>query len=59
MSSSKCIQAAVANVKEYHQLHFPSYQLAKRTSGPFPINYEPELDTAPELNAGHATFYQS
>jgi Reverse transcriptase (RNA-dependent DNA polymerase) len=58
MSSSKYIQAAVANVKQYHRLHFPSHQWAKRTSGPFPINYAPELDTTPELDAGHSTFYQ-
>ncbi|KAI2509582.1 Reverse transcriptase (RNA-dependent DNA polymerase) [Fragilaria crotonensis] len=59
MSSSKYIQAAVANVKEFHKQHFPNYQWAKRTSGPFPINYAPELDTTPELDAGQAAFYQS
>ena len=59
MSSSKYIQAAVANVQAYHQLHFPSRQWNQRSSGPFPINYAPELDTTPELNSEHATFYQS
>ena len=52
MSLSKYIQAAVANVKDYHLLHFPSRAWAKKTSGPFPLNYAPELDTTPELNAG-------
>ena len=38
---------------------FPSRAWAKKTSGPSPLNYAPELDTTPELNAGQATFYQS
>jgi hypothetical protein len=38
MSSSKYIQAAVANLRAYHQLHFPSRQWAQRTSGPFGHN---------------------
>ncbi|KAI2495111.1 Reverse transcriptase (RNA-dependent DNA polymerase) [Fragilaria crotonensis] len=59
MSSSKYIQAAVANVKEYHRKYFPTHPWTKRTSGPFPLNYAPELDTTPELNATHATFYQT
>ncbi|KAI2490354.1 Reverse transcriptase (RNA-dependent DNA polymerase) [Fragilaria crotonensis] len=59
MSSSKYIQAAVANVKAYHRQNYPNYQWTKRTSGPFPINYAPELDTTPELSAKDATFYQS
>jgi hypothetical protein len=59
MSSSKYIQAAVANVKAYHSLHFPTRLWAKRTSGPFPLNYAPELDTTPELDATHASFYQT
>jgi hypothetical protein len=59
MSSSKCIQAAVANVKAYHRQNYPNYQWTRRTSGPFPINYAPELGTTPELSARDATFYQS
>jgi hypothetical protein len=59
MSSSKYIQAAVANVKAYHNLHFPTRKWAKRSSGPFPLNYTPELDTTPVLDSGHASFYQS
>ena len=35
MSSSKYIQAAVTNVKDYHRKHFETRQWAKRTSGPF------------------------
>ncbi|KAI2500781.1 hypothetical protein MHU86_13705 [Fragilaria crotonensis] len=59
MSSSKYIQAAVANVKAYHSLHFPTRPWAKRTSSPFLLQYTPELDTTPELNSQHASFYQT
>lgn len=51
MSSSKHIPAAVANVKAYHNLHFPTRKWAKRAIGPFPLNYTPVLD------AGQASFY--
>ena len=59
MSSSKYIQAAVTNVKAYHKQHFPMRTWAKRTGGPFPLNYAPELDTTPELSPAQATFYQT
>jgi hypothetical protein len=59
MSSSKYIQAAVANVKSYHNKHFATRQWSKRTSGPFPLNYRPELDTTPELSPNQASFYQT
>ncbi len=59
MSSSKYIQAAVYNVKNYHRQHFPGRPWAKRTSGPFPLNYAPELDVSPELKSDHAAFYQT
>jgi hypothetical protein len=48
MSSSQYIQAAMASVKDYHRTHHPTRQWSKRTSGPFPLNYRPELDTTPE-----------
>ena len=59
MSSSKYIRAAVANVKEFHASQFPTRKWAKRSSGPFPLNYSPELDVTTELSPEHATFYQS
>ena len=59
MSSSKYIQAAVSNVKAFHAKHFPSRKWAKRSSGPFPLNYAPELDTTPLLDSDQASFYQS
>jgi hypothetical protein len=60
MSSSKYIQAAVSNVKAFHAIHFPcSRKWAKRSSGPFPLNYTPEPDTTPLLDPDQASFYQS
>lgn len=59
MSSSKYIRAAVANVKEYHTTQYPTRKWDKRTSGPFPLDYAPELDTSPLLRPDQATFYQS
>jgi hypothetical protein len=45
MSSSKYIQAAVQNIKDYVAKTHPGLKLAKRASGPFPAGYSPELDT--------------
>lgn len=59
MSSSKYIQAAVVNLKDYHRKHFATRQWSKRSSGPFPLNYRPKLDTTPELTPDQATFYQT
>jgi hypothetical protein len=59
MSSSKYIQAAVRNVKDYNVKTRPGVKLAKRASGPFLTGYIPELDSTPELNDTDATFYQS
>jgi hypothetical protein len=59
MSSSKYIQAAVHNVKEYHNANFPSRQWTKRAKGPFPLNYAPETDVSPILDATQGSFYQT
>jgi hypothetical protein len=59
MSSSKYIQAAVRNVKDYVEKTRPGYKLATRATGPFPAGYVPELDTSPELNEKDASFFQS
>jgi hypothetical protein len=59
MSSSKFIQAAVANIKSYHNKHFANCQCFMGTSGPFPLNYRPELDTTPELSPDQASLYQT
>ena len=59
MSSSKYVQSAVAIVKGYHRKHFPTQQWLQRAKGPFPVDYAPEIDTTPTLNASQATFYQT
>lgn len=59
MSPSKYIQSAVLNVKEYHRRMYPTRTWSKRTSGPFPLNYYPELDVTPELDVQAANFYQT
>jgi hypothetical protein len=60
MSSSKYIQAAVRNVKDYvAKTHPGRLKLAKRATGPFPTGYTPELGMTPELNDKDVTFYQS
>ncbi len=59
LNSSKYIQVAVANVRAYHRLHFPTRNWATRASGSFPLNFTPELDMMPTLNAEQSSFYQS
>ena len=46
-------------MKAFHSVHFPTCQWAKRTSGPFPLNNYPEIDTTLELKADQALFYQT
>ena len=59
MSSSKYIQAAVQNVKDYFDKAYPGRTFARRASAPMPHGYEPELDVSPELDVDAAAFYQS
>ena len=59
MSASKYVQAAVSIVKAYHEREYPTRKWAKRTSGPFPTDYAPELDTTEVLDHGKSSFYQS
>ena len=59
MSSSKYIQAAVVIVIAYHSREYPTRKWEKRTSGPFPNDYAPELDTTELLDLEKSTFYQS
>ena len=59
MSSSKYIQAAVQNVKDYMAKNYPSHSLSKRVTVPFPSGYEAKLDITPKLDADKASFYQS
>ena len=59
MSSSKYIQAAVRNVKDFIEKTYPGRSLPKCVTAPFPTGYVPELDVTPELNVDHSSFYQS
>jgi hypothetical protein len=59
MSSSKYIQAAIRNVKNYVAKTCPRLKLAKRAMGPFLTGYIQELDMTPELNNKDMMFYQS
>lgn len=56
-SSSKYIQGAVQNVEEH--LKKQDKSLPKKAVNPFPTNYQPELDTTPELSDTKANFFQN
>ena len=58
MSSSKYIQAAVQNIKDYVNMTRPGQGLPKHALGPFPSGYVPKLDMSAELNDKDASFYQ-
>ena len=53
--SSIYIQAAMVNVKAFDAKYFPTRKWAKQSTGPFPLNYAPELDSTPQLDPGHAS----
>jgi hypothetical protein len=59
MSSSKYVQSAVQNVKEYLAALPGDQMLVKKASGPFEGGYKTELDESPELDSTRANFYQS
>jgi hypothetical protein len=59
ISSSKYVQSAVHNVKEYVALLPGDQVLVKKASGPFAGGYKPELDDTPDLEPTRANFYQS
>jgi hypothetical protein len=59
MSSSKYVQSAVRNVKEYLAALPGDQKLMKKADGPFSGGYKPELDESPELDPTRANFYQS
>jgi hypothetical protein len=59
MSSSKYVQSAVQNVKEYLAALPGDQMLAKKASGPFAGGYKPDLDESPELDPIRANLYQS
>ena len=62
-SSSQCVQAAVKNVKEYHdKIHKAGYTtlwLLRKVEPPMTTSYRPELDLTPDISDTHASYYQS
>jgi hypothetical protein len=59
MISSKYVQSAVQNVKEYLAAIPGDQMLLKKAYGPFAGGYKPELDEIPGLDPTRANFYQS
>jgi hypothetical protein len=59
MRSSKYVQSAVQNVKEYMAVLPDDQMMVKKASGPFAGGYKPELDESPEMDPTRANFYQS
>jgi hypothetical protein len=59
MSSSKYVQSAVQNVKEYLASLPGDQKLLKNTYVPFAGGYKPEIDDSPELDPTRANLYQS
>jgi hypothetical protein len=57
MSSSKYVQSAVQNVKEYLAALPGDQMLMKKAYGPCTGGYNPELDESPELDSTRASFY--
>ena len=57
MSSSKYIQAAVENVKDY--LKPKGKQLPSKAATPMKSGYQPEMDTSDELDHEEASYFQS
>lgn len=56
-SSSQYVKNAVENVENH--LRKQNKSLPKRVKSPLSVNYRPEIDTTPELDAIDASYYQS
>jgi hypothetical protein len=59
MSSSKYVQSAVQNIKEYMAALPGDQKLMKKASGSFAEGYKPDLDESPGLDTTRANFYHS
>jgi hypothetical protein len=59
MSSSKYVQSAVQNVKEYMVALPGDQKLMNKASDPFTGGYKPDLDEIPDVEPTRANFYQS
>jgi hypothetical protein len=59
MSSSKYVNDAVHNVREYLVTIDGGQTLKKKATAPFPVDYCPEMDTTLELSPAMANYYQT
>ena len=60
ISPSKYVQEAVKNCEAYLKDNYPDdYELTKYAPNPFPMDYEPSMDTSALLEADEASYYQS
>jgi len=59
LSPSKYVQDAISNVSAFIEKEFDGMKLPLKASAPFKRDYRPEVDSSPELNAEHASFYHS
>jgi hypothetical protein len=59
MSSSKYVQYAVHNVRDYRVTLPGDQKLMKKASSPFAGGYKPELYESPELDPTREKLYQS
>ena len=60
LSPSKYVQEAVRNCIKHLKSHFDAeYKLVKYAPNPFPLGYDPDTDTSPELPPEQASYYQS
>jgi hypothetical protein len=59
MSSSKYVNAAIQNVREYLATSSGIHTLKKKATAPFPVDYRPEMDVTPELSPVMTNYYQT
>ena len=60
LSPSKYVQEACKNCREYlKENHDGKFVLPKDAANPFPVNYEPQIDTSAELDPDEASYFQS
>ena len=60
ISPSKYVQEAVRNCEDYLKKNYPNgYELIKNAPNPFPMEYEPSMDTSPLLEPDDASYYMS
>ncbi len=60
LSPSKYVQEAVRTCEKHLKENFDgAYKLSKNAPNPFPLGYEPEMDTTPVLDPDEASYFQT